>query len=188
MSVTRRHLPRASAGTLFLIGAALVNRAANFLLGQGHDDALDLPPVAKAQDIALVAAVFGASGRFEPGIVAIGFDKQRGIRQCLASCNERHVHPLDIKSALLAFRSTDAVNTSVTILASRLPLGARRGMSYAMNHRRTSASGGIFLFLGPVLGALYGLGRGQPIQWMIAGFGIGLVIAVAFWLFDRRKG
>lgn len=53
--------------------------------------------------------------------------------------------------------------------------------------KRTPAAGGIFLFLGPVVGALYGIGRGEPILWMLYGFGAGLAIAILIWLADRRK-
>ena len=57
-----------------------------------------------------------------------------------------------------------------------------------MATRRSPAAGGIFLFLGPVIGAVYGIDRGKPVQWMLAGFGIGLALAIAVWLVDRRKG
>jgi len=57
-----------------------------------------------------------------------------------------------------------------------------------MTQRRSTAAGGIFLFLGPVIGAAYGVEVGQPIVWMLAGFGIGVLIALAIWLIDRRKG
>lgn len=55
-----------------------------------------------------------------------------------------------------------------------------------MQQRRTPAAGGIFLFLGPVIGALYGIGRGEPMLWMLRGFGIGAVLALLIWLIDRR--
>jgi len=51
----------------------------------------------------------------------------------------------------------------------------------------TPAAGGIFLFLGPVIGALYGIDRGEPIRWMLYGFGIGMLLALATWLIDRRR-
>ena len=59
--------------------------------------------------------------------------------------------------------------------------------SIGMQERRTAAAGGIFLFLGPVIGTLYGIGRGEPILWMLYGFTAGAVLALATWLIDRRK-
>ncbi|HEU0310552.1 MAG TPA: hypothetical protein VFR36_04970 [Sphingomicrobium sp.] len=56
-----------------------------------------------------------------------------------------------------------------------------------MQDRRKSAAGGIFLFLGPTLGALYGIGRGEPSLWMLYGFGAGALLALAVWLVDRRR-
>lgn len=57
-----------------------------------------------------------------------------------------------------------------------------------MDKRRTPAAGGIFLFLGPVIGTLYGIGRGEPILWMLYGFGAGIVLALLIWLIDRSRG
>ena len=52
---------------------------------------------------------------------------------------------------------------------------------------RNAQAGGIFLFLAPVIGLLYGIGRGNPIKWLVVGFVIGLAIAIGVWLVDRRK-
>lgn len=56
-----------------------------------------------------------------------------------------------------------------------------------VNQRRTPAAGGIFLFLGPVVGALYGIGRGEAILWMLYGFGAGVVLALVVWAIDRWR-
>lgn len=53
--------------------------------------------------------------------------------------------------------------------------------------RRSTASGGIFLFLGPVIGAIYGVDAGEPIIWMLAGFAVGVVAALAIWFWDRKR-
>ena len=53
--------------------------------------------------------------------------------------------------------------------------------------RRNAQAGGIFLFLAPVIGLLYGIGRSDPIKWLLIGFAIGLAIAVGVWIVDRRK-
>lgn len=57
-----------------------------------------------------------------------------------------------------------------------------------MQRRRTPAAGGIFLFLGPVIGAVYGISRGEPILWMLYGFGAGVLLALLIWLIERRRG
>ncbi len=54
-----------------------------------------------------------------------------------------------------------------------------------MTPRRNTAAGGIFLFVAPVLGALYGIGRGDPIKWMLLGFALGVALALVTWIVDR---
>jgi hypothetical protein len=61
-------------------------------------------------------------------------------------------------------------------------------MPRLMQKRRTPAAGGIFLFLGPVIGSLYGIGRGEPILWMLIGFGAGMLLAILIWVADRWRG
>jgi len=63
---------------------------------------------------------------------------------------------------------------------------AFRGHGGRMN-RRSTAAGGIFLFLGLLVGAIYGINAGQPMLWMLRGFGIGVVLALLVWLIDRRR-
>lgn len=56
-----------------------------------------------------------------------------------------------------------------------------------MDQRRFPSAGGIFLFLGPVVGALVGIGRGEPILGMLCGFIAGAALALLVWVIDRRK-
>jgi len=56
-----------------------MNGAAHFVAAQGRDHPLDLPPVAEARDIAVVAAAFRPDRRLETGIVAIALDQLRSI-------------------------------------------------------------------------------------------------------------
>ena len=56
-----------------------------------------------------------------------------------------------------------------------------------MQKRRTPAAGGIFLFLGPVAGAIFGIGRGEPILWLLYGFAAGVALAILVWLVDRWR-
>jgi hypothetical protein len=53
--------------------------------------------------------------------------------------------------------------------------------------RRSTAAGGIFLFLGLLIGAIYGISVGQPMLWLLRGFGIGILIAILVWLIDRWR-
>lgn len=53
--------------------------------------------------------------------------------------------------------------------------------------RRSSAAGGIFIFLGLIVGAVHGINSGQPMLWLLRGFGIGIGLAVLVWLFDRWR-
>jgi gas vesicle protein len=48
-------------------------------------------------------------------------------------------------------------------------------------------AGGIFVALGLLLGAIVGVAVDQPSAGMIIGMGIGAVIAVVVWLFDRKR-
>ena len=56
-----------------------------------------------------------------------------------------------------------------------------------MKTRRNAAAGGIFLFLGPVVGAVYGISRSEPILWMLDGFAAGVALAILVWLLDRWR-
>ena len=53
--------------------------------------------------------------------------------------------------------------------------------------QRNQAAGGIFIFLGLLIGVGYGLTIGQPILWMLYGFGAGIAIALLTWLVDRWR-
>ena len=54
-------------------------------------------------------------------------------------------------------------------------------------NRRSTAAGGIFLFLGLLIGAIYGINVGQPMLWLLRGFGIGVGLALLVWIIDRRR-
>jgi len=52
---------------------------------------------------------------------------------------------------------------------------------------RSTAAGGIFIFLGLLIGAAYGINVGQPMLWLLRGFGIGIALAILVWLVDRWR-
>lgn len=60
-------------------------------------------------------------------------------------------------------------------------------MAGDMQRPSTPLAGGIFLFLGPVIGAVYGISRGEPILWMLYGFSAGAILMLLVWLIDRSR-
>ena len=75
----------------------LVDRSVNFIARKGSDDAFNLPPVAKAHHIAIVATALGTRRGLESGIIAIASDEVRSVSKGEASvdeglCHAAHVH------------------------------------------------------------------------------------------------
>jgi len=50
-----------------------------------------------------------------------------------------------------------------------------------------SMSGGFFIALGTLLGFAAGIYLGEISAGTIAGFGLGIAIAIIIWLYDRKK-
>jgi uncharacterized membrane protein len=55
-------------------------------------------------------------------------------------------------------------------------------------NRKPRVAGGIFVALGLLVGAVVGIAINQPSAGMIAGFGVGAVIALVIWLIDSKRG
>ncbi len=53
--------------------------------------------------------------------------------------------------------------------------------------KRSAMGGGIFLFLGLLIGSIAGIALNQPSLGMMAGFGIGAALALLLWIADRSK-
>lgn len=53
--------------------------------------------------------------------------------------------------------------------------------------RPPQAAGGFFLALGALAGALIGMAYRQPTLGLLAGFAAGLTVALALWLYQRRR-
>lgn len=58
------------------------------------------------------------------------------------------------------------------------------------NSKPTSSgmAGGFFIAAGMLGGAIVGVFMGQPSVGMIGGLGFGIVVAVAIWAIDRKRG
>src|SRR6266700_7635442 len=70
----------------------LVDRAADLFAAERRDHALDLPPVAEARDIAVVAAAFGAKRSLKAGVVAKARHEVGRVGQRRAAVDEGAVH------------------------------------------------------------------------------------------------
>src|SRR4051794_7316028 len=70
----------------------LVNGTLDFVAAERRDHSFDLPPMAEAGDIAVVAAALRAHRRLEPGVVAITRDQVRSVVQRHAPMDEGVFH------------------------------------------------------------------------------------------------
>jgi hypothetical protein len=53
--------------------------------------------------------------------------------------------------------------------------------------KRNARAGGIFLMIGILGGAAWGIARGEPMLGVLAGTGAGIAAAVLLWLLDLRR-
>lgn len=102
----------------------LVDGSQHFVAAERRNDALDLPPVAEAGDIAVIAAALGTDSGFEAGIVAEPLDQLRCVGKCEAAVNEGAVHAKDCTRGPISRLPTNVVNKSLTMLleARGLPM------------------------------------------------------------------
>jgi len=73
-----------------------VDRPADLVAAQRGNYALDLPPVAKANDIAQVAAALSTCGGLEAGGVAEALHQVGCVRKGKTAMDERRVHKLTL--------------------------------------------------------------------------------------------
>jgi hypothetical protein len=161
----------------------LVDRPAHFIGAEHSDDPLDLPPVAEARDIAVVAAALGARRGLEARIVAEPVDEVRCIVQRHAAMDEGSVHGASLTRTAVSRLPTNVVNTALSIF--RLAAAARLGMGAAM--RSTAKAGGCFLTVFILAGFPLGLAIGNPMKGILIGTGVGIALALVTWLIDRRR-
>lgn len=53
---------------------------------------------------------------------------------------------------------------------------------------RPRLGGGIFLFVGLLVGSIAGIALNEPSIGMISGFGVGGLLAIVIWLLDSKRG
>lgn len=57
----------------------------------------------------------------------------------------------------------------------------------ALPPRSPQSAGGVFLAIGALGGALFGVRTGQPTLGLLGGFAAGLALALLIWLLQRRR-
>lgn len=57
-----------------------------------------------------------------------------------------------------------------------------------MQGSKNPVAGGIIMAITTTVGAIWGAREGQPSAGLLAGLGVGAVIALLVWLLDRRRG
>jgi hypothetical protein len=93
-----------------------VNRAAHFFTAQSGDHTLDLPPMAKARDVALVAAALGSCRGLKSRIVTIALHEIGRVGQREASVDEGRVHARPISPSPVSRLPTNVVNEPLTMM------------------------------------------------------------------------
>jgi hypothetical protein len=73
-------------------GLVLVDGALDVFAAKAVDHALDLPPMAEAQNIAAAAALFGTRRRFEGSMLTEASDQFGGVGKRVAPGNEGSIH------------------------------------------------------------------------------------------------
>lgn len=157
--------------------------AAHFVAAERRDHSLDLPPMAKASDIAVIATALGAHCRFEARIVAVAFDEVGGVGQGRSSVDEGRVHANVSNSVTVERLPTSIVNLLLTMfnVAQRLLLCHGRAMP------SSTRAGGCFLTLCILAGFPLGLAIGNPMKGILIGTGVGIALAIVTWLIDRQR-
>jgi hypothetical protein len=157
-----------------------VDRPKDLVAAQRRDHPLDLPPVAETSDVAFVTAALGAHCGLVPGIIAEAVHQLRSVGKREASVNEGRIHGAASNRAPIAVSPTNVVNAALTMFimhAHATPMTDRKPLA-----------GGCFLTIFLLLGFLYGLSIRNPLEGVLIGLGIGVVLAIATWLIDRRRG
>ncbi len=160
-----------------------MNGTAHFVAAKRRNNALNLPPMTKANDIPHIAAPLGTGSSLEPGIVAIAFDQIGRIGQRKTAMNEGTMH-----HGILNPSSVDRLRTSIVNAAfTMLGLAYARPLGMCANMTRSTRAGGCFLTICILAGFPLGLTIGNPMKGILIGTATGIALALLTWLVDRRR-
>jgi hypothetical protein len=128
---------------------------------------------------------------FECDLLVIEWQADRGV-----ACLQGRFYPQSVDEAFQHV-VTEALaryvrNRCVGLKACpRPPYGGKdRNMTIPDNKPssdRPRFGGGIFLFIGLLIGSIVGIAMNEASIGMVAGFGIGGLLAILVWIFDRKR-
>lgn len=160
------------------------------------DEARDLSPAAKLDDVSAVAAEIGARGGLGPGMDAIDCNQSDGVIGRAAIDQEGlfvHHRVPSGRRMRNAFPNRSGVAKAQTGYGERgvshaaLDRGGDSCHGAAMPNDTPSSTmaGGVFLALGTIGGVMIGSINGQPSIGFLIGLGVGALLAGAVWWQDR---
>lgn len=166
------------------MGSTLMYRAADLIVAQRGDHPLDLSPMAEAKNVASVPALLGADCRFIARIASKAINQFMRVPKGSASCDEEAVHSKPC--SLGAFRLVPTKSVNAPFTTSRLVYRPGVWQSAAMQ-TRSSMAGGFLLIVCLFAGLIVGVRMNQPSLGVLLGTLAGALVAVAVWVFDRRR-
>src|SRR5438309_3807769 len=108
----------------------LMDGADDFVAAERRDHPLDLPPVAEARDIAVVAAALCTDRRFVPCVIAKALDQFGSIGECVSAMDEGAVHAY----LLAARRFPTADDRRQRLVSHLLPWPSAASSAIAHHH------------------------------------------------------
>lgn len=98
--------------------------------------------------------------------------------------------PMGFSGHALPYRTMDRVNDPSTMAIwakAGLELTPTICQALGMQKGRNTAAGGIFIFLGLVVGIALGVHNHQLSAYMLGGFAAGVLGAMLYWLYERKR-
>lgn len=164
----------------------LVDGAAHRLVAEHRDHPLDLAPAAEVDDIAEDPAAVGADRRLRHGVLAEAGDELGSVGQGFPAGEMDVVtqgFPLSFPRSVLAWISFQTAHNGRLTPDKMRRLCHGRGMSGG----KFTQAGGFILAASILIGAVVGTVLRQSTIGLLAGFVVGVAIAVLIWLVDRRR-
>lgn len=165
---------------------------------KGADHPLHFAPAAEMDDVTELAAFAGAAARFRNGMVAKTGQEFRGLGKRAAAGGMNLVTQENPPMCLLKWgvARKRLPNCCAAMVKSSLnsrslrrgwPRRRRTGKARAMARRsKLTQAGGSIIAIAIIAGTVAGIIVGQPSIGILVGTGAGVLLALLFWLNERR--